>query len=302
MKFVQRIFNKMKPVIFLLGIAFLFSCNGNESKSDAFGNFEAEEVVVSSEANGVLTEFDLEEGAILKKDQQIGFVDTIIPALELQQLRAALQGVTARMTELRRGIEVQQQRLSVLKKEYDRVTSLYENKAIPEQKYDEVAGQYHISLRELEQLRSKKQVFEAELAMNKAQIDAATEKLSRCNIIAPASGTVLQKYAESGEFTGVGKPLFKMANTHELILRAYVAGSQLDDFGIGREVTVIYDKDAGDNHQVQGVVSWVASSAEFTPKIIQTKEERVDLVYAIKVRVANPEGKIKIGMPGEVLF
>ncbi|WP_010661926.1 HlyD family secretion protein [Marinilabilia salmonicolor] len=281
---------------------FLLSCNGGDFLSDAYGNFEAEEVVVSSRAQGTLVQLDINEGDVLEKGVPVGLVDTVLQRLELVQLSASAKGVDARMTQLQRSIDVQTERLAVLKKEYDRVTNLHEQNAIAAQKYDEVAGQYNVALRELEQVKSQRLVLQAERAVTQSRIGAAKEQLIRCRINTPVSGTVLEKYAEQGEFTTVGKPLFKMAGMEELILRVYVSGTQLDDVTIGQEVTVKYDKDADSEHQARGVVSWVASSAEFTPKIIQTKEERVDLVYAVKVRVPNPDGRMKIGMPGEVMF
>jgi HlyD family secretion protein len=291
--------------IFLIsGInAVIFSgCAGNNGNADAYGNFEAEEVVIGSESTGTILRFDVEEGDKIEKGRLAVLIDTIMPQLELEQLIASKESAKARLVQLQKSIDVQEERLSVLKKEADRITSMHKEKAVSTQKFDEVTGQYRIAMKELEQMRSQKPALKAELSAVETKIKAAREKLSRCKIVAPRSGIVLQKYAERGEFTGVGKPLLKMAETNELILRAYISGSQLDDVRIGQEVTVKFDKSKDDEHQRKGVVSWVASSAEFTPKIIQTKEERVDLVYAIKVRVPNPDGRIKIGMPGEVLF
>lgn len=296
----QRHFN----IFFMTGLAafFLFSCNGNNSLSDAYGNFEAEEVVVSSRANGTIIQLNINEGDVLDEGVLVGLVDTVLPRLEMEQLLASAKGVDARITQLQRSIEVQTERLAVLKKEFDRVTNLHKQQAIPTQKYDEVAGQYNVALREMEQVKSQRLVLESEKAMTQSRIDAAKEQLIRCRINTPVAGTILEMYAEQGEFTTAGKPLFKMAGLDELTLRVYVSGSQLDNVTIGQEVTVKFDKDAESEHQTRGVVSWIASSAEFTPKIIQTKEERVDLVYAVKVKVPNPDGKMKIGMPGEIIF
>jgi HlyD family secretion protein len=280
----------------------LFSCNGDNSQSDAYGNFEAEEVVVSARANGALIQLDIEEGDVLDEQVCVGLIDTVLPRLELKQLKASARSVSARLVQLQRGVDVQKERLAVLKKEYDRVTSLHKKSAISTQKYDGVVGQYNIALRELEKVKSQKLVLETERSMTDTKIEVAEEQLAWCRLKSPVAGTVLQKYAEKGEFTTIGKPLFKMAEMRELILRVYVSGSQLDDVKTGQEVTVKYDQDAGSEHLTKGVVAWVAASAEFTPKIIQTKEERVDLVYAVKVRVPNPGGEMKIGMPGEVVF
>jgi HlyD family secretion protein len=280
----------------------LVACNGGNGKSDAYGNFEADEVVVSAENNGVLIDFQVDEGDRLKAGQEVALIDTVLPSLNLQQLNATLSSVEARLVQLQKNIDVQEERLKVLKKEADRVTNLHNENAISSQKFDEVTGQYDIARKELEQIRSQRLALLAEQKLNKAKIAAAKEQLNRCRVAAPITGTVLQKYAEKGEFATVGKPLFKMAETNELILRAYISGSQLDDVKIGQEVTVRFDKNEKSEHETKGRVSWVSSSAEFTPKIIQTKEERVDLVYAIKVIVPNDDGKLKIGMPGEVIL
>ncbi|WP_240509478.1 HlyD family secretion protein [Geofilum rhodophaeum] len=299
--------NKMRqfwmPVcVAVLLLGGMVSCNGNTSPADAFGNFEAEEVVVSARSNGTLVQWALSEGSFLEEGQEVGLVDTVLPHLEAAQLQSAIQGVAARRMQWQRGLELQEERLAVLQKEWERARSLYGEQAISEQVYDEVSGRYQIARREWHQFKAQGQVLEAEKALSQTRWLAAREQVERCRIVAPLSGVVLQSYAENGEFAAVGKPLFKMADTRELILRAYVSGSQLDDLQVGQEVQVRYDKAEDGEHEVRGTVMWIAASAEFTPKIIQTKEERVDLVYAVKIRVPNPEGRIKIGMPGEVVF
>jgi HlyD family secretion protein len=277
-------------------------CNNTDNTSDAYGNFEAEEVIVSSENNGTLLNFSIQEGDVLEAGTQVALIDTTLYALNLKQLRISLEQISASKVQLEKSIDVQEENLRVLKQEVDRVTRLYDENAIPAQKYDEVTGQYAIAQKKLQEIHSRKLSLSAEQAVVNSKIETAKEKLARCRVLTPINGTVLQKYAEKGEFTAVGKPLFKIAHTSELILRTYISGSQLDDVKIGQVVLVKYDKTKSDEYQTKGQITWIASTAEFTPKIIQTKEERVDLVYAIKVRVPNSKGRIKIGMPGEVIF
>lgn len=292
----------MPVCVAVLLLGGMVSCTGNTSPADAFGNFEAEEVVVSARSNGTLVQWALSEGSFLEEGQLVGRIDTVLPHLEAAQLQAGIQGVRAGLEQWKRGMELQEERLTVLQKEWERAQALHREKAISEQHFDEVSGRYQIARREWHQFKAQGKVLEAEETLSQTRWLAAREQVERCRIVAPLSGVVLQSYAERGEFAAVGKPLFKMADTRELIFRAYVSGSQLDELQVGQEVQVRYDKDENGEHEVRGTVMWIAASAEFTPKIIQTKEERVDLVYAVKIRVPNPDGRIKIGMPGEVVF
>lgn len=299
----KHLLSRVLIVSVLLTMAFLFSgCNSTDNRSDAYGNFEADEVIVSAENNGTLLSFSIQEGDVLEAGELVALIDTTMDALNLQQLKASLKRVSASKVQLEKSVDVQVENLRVLEKEVDRVTRLHNENAIPVQRYDEVTGQYAIAQKKLQQIRSQKLSLSAEQVVINIKIETAKEKLARCRVLTPDNGTVLQKYAEKGEFTVVGRPLFKLAETRKLILRAYVSGSQLDDIRIGQKVLVKYDKSETDEHHTEGEIAWIASTAEFTPKIIQTKEERVDLVYAIKVRVPNSGGRIKIGMPGEVVF
>jgi len=293
----------LRYIIAGFGIVVILSgCDGNTDRADAYGNFEADEVVVSSEAAGKIQWFDVEEGDVVEKEKVIALIDTTLPRIELDQLLASKSSAEARLVQLKKSVDVQKERLKVIQKEVNRVTKMFQEKALSAQKFDEITGQFKIAQKELEQMQSQALAIRAEVRVVEARINAAKEKLSRCKMVAPFSGTVLQKYAEAGEVITFGKPILKMANTNEVILRAYVSGSQLDDVQLGQEIEIGFDKEKNSDHRRKGVISWVSPSAEFTPKIIQTKEERVDLVYAIKIRVPNSDGKIKIGMPGEVFF
>jgi len=294
--------NKLISTLFMGVLIFLGACQGNQERSDAYGNFEADEVVVSAETQGPLQNFDSEEGSRVKSGETVALVDTVLLSIDLERALTGRRAAEAGLEQLRKNIDVQKTRLEVLHREVERVSNLYEDEAISTRKYDEVTGEYDVARKELEHLRSRRQGLREEINLAGQKVKAAREKLKRCSVKAPRNGVILQKYAEKGELVTPGKPLFKMAETNELILRAYISGDQLDDVKTGQEVTVKYDRDQQSEHSTTGRVTWISPSAEFTPKIIQTKEERVDLVYAIKVRVPNPEGEMKIGMPGEVVF
>lgn len=295
------IFTSFFSLLFLV-LTLMSGCSTDDGKADAYGNFEADEVIVSSESTGKIDWFGTEEGDKVEVGQLIALVDTTMAHFELEQLIASRASVEARLIQLQKSIEVQKERLKVMEKEVKRVTGMFEEDAVSASKFDEITGQYRIARKELLQIQSQVLALKAEMQVVEAKIYAAQERLARCKVKAPFSGTILQKYAEAGEVVAFGKPLLKMAKTDELILRAYISGVQLDDVTLGQSVRVAFDRDKKNEHQREGKITWISASAEFTPKIIQTKEERVDLVYAIKVKVPNYDGKIKIGMPGEVFF
>jgi len=196
---------------------------------------------------------------------------------------------------------VQQAKLDLVQKELTRVSAMLEDGAVTKQSFDQAEGEFIIAKRQLSQIQAQKEYVRARKKVMLAQINSLNEQIRRCKIVSPIKGSVLQKYSQEGEMTAAGRPLFKVGDLENMILRAYVSGSQLDDVVIGSTVEVLIDKGNDDYHRLEGTVTWVSESAEFTPKIIQTKQERVDLVYAIKIMVLN-DGKLKIGMPGEVVF
>jgi len=289
-------------VTFVLMGIMLPACHNGLVDADAYGNFEAEEVIVSAEGSGRLLQFNIREGEWVKKNQKIGIIDTSMLVLNRRELNASLQAVAARTTQLYKTIDVHKSRLEVLQKEVDRVTKMYEKEAATPRAYDEATGKLEVAQRELQMVQSQQASIQAEEAMVRSKMALLDEQLKRCRVVSPIDGTILQKYSEAGEMVAVGKPLFKVAETGSLILRAYVSGAQLHAVKVGDKVTVRYDGENIAMTETSGTISWVASSAEFTPKIIQTKEERVDLVYAIKIIVPNEKGELKIGMPGEVVF
>jgi HlyD family secretion protein len=282
-------------------ILIISSCSNNDKSADAYGNFESNEVVVGAEESGRLLLFTVNEGDVVKVGDLAGRIDTTMLVIKRQQLQASHAALDARLNQIAKTAMVQKAQLELLQKEEKRSKELAAENAITVQKLDQIEGESRIAQRQLEQIISQTDQVKAEQKVIDAQMSAVDEQIRRCDIVAPVEGTVLQKYCEQGELVVVGKPLFKLADLRNMHLRAYVSGSQLSDIQIGASVTVKFDNGKNGFYETEGSVAWIASSAEFTPKIIQTKEERVDLVYAIKILVQN-NGQIKIGMPGEVVF
>jgi HlyD family secretion protein len=289
--------------IFFIGIAGLFvqSCNILNEVADAYGNFEAQEILVSAEANGIVTEFRLEEGQPLEKGEVIGYVDTSGLTLQKDVLNARRDAVRSRSKNITAETQVLEERKKALLVEKNRVENLLKDGAATTKQLDDILQNIRILEKQIVAIKSQISNMQAELIVIDKQVDQVNDQIGKAQIKAPISGTVLEKYAEKSEMVGVGKPIFKMADLDTLILRVYISGSQLTSIRIGQKVFVYVDQNADEMVELQGTVSWISSQAEFTPKIIQTKEERVNLVYAVKILVNN-DGILKIGMPGEVRF
>ncbi len=290
-----------KTAYLLLIIIGLSSCSGNDDKSDAYGNFEATETIISAEANGKLLAFTIENGQQLKKGEQIGQIDTTVLAIKRKQLLAAKGEVAASTKDILAQINVLKEQKSVLIIEKKRIESLIADSAATGKQYDDIKGRIRVIDRQIESVKVKNSTVLSKLNQVNAQIEEIEELIAKCKIINPVEGTVLQKYAEVYELVMPGKALYKIANLQQMELKVYVTGTQLPNIKIGDKTKVFIDKDADTNTELEGTISWISSSAEFTPKIIQTKEERVKLVYAVKILVKN-NGNLKIGMPGEVVF
>lgn len=283
-----------------IGLA-LISCNNTE-KSDAYGQFEADEITISAEASGTLQQFDVKEGIQLKAGQHVGQVDTVQLSLRKQELEASVKSIRTNIEKLEAQADVYREQLKTAQQELTRFQNLKETKAATQQQIDQAEGQVNMLEKQIASVQVQKQSVYAELETMQARIAQVKDQLGRARIVNPVKGTVLSVFAEPYELVSTGKPLYQIAGLDELTLQVYVSGAQLPEVVLGREVDVLIDKGADTNEQLSGTVSWIASGAEFTPRMIQTKEERVTQVYAVKVRVPNPEGKLKIGMPGEVNF
>ena len=293
--------NMYKLLFLVIVIIVIFGCGNRNNKSDAYGNFEAVEVVVSAQAEGELMQFRPEEGDKLDQAETVGLIDSTILSLQKKQLTAQLKAASANIISQEKRIEAQEENIENLLKQKNRLQTMNREEAVTDQEVDNITTQVTVAQKNLEAARQQKQGLLYQKKALRAQIDQLKDRISRCIINNPIKGTVLEKYIEEHELAATGKPLYKIANLEELILRAYISGAQLPQAKIGQRVEVVVDKDKEHNQSFFGTITWIASEAEFTPKMIQTKEERVSQVYAIKVRVKN-DGTLKIGMPGEVRF
>jgi HlyD family secretion protein len=290
----------MRISILIVIAAFTVSCV-NKEHSDAYGTFEAIDVLVSSEANGRLLKLDISEGDVIEEGTLIGLVDTTDLHLKVLQIEKQKKALDAKISSINSQIRVLQQQLENLNIEKARIESLYKDGAATQQQLDDVNGQHDLLIEQIASTKVGKESVLAEKGALDVQKKQVRESIRKCYIRNPVKGTVLDKYAEAGEVTAFGKPLYKIADLEEIRLRVYISGAQLPDVKLGQQVEVLIDRGEKDYTRLEGKVSWISPEAEFTPKIIQTKEERVNLVYAVKVLVSN-DGSLKIGMPGEVNF
>ncbi len=295
-----------KYILLLLFIAFAAgACEKKTNLADAYGNFEVQELIVSAEANGKILHLNLEEGQTLKAGQLIALVDTLPLHLQKQQLLASIRTISGKTQDAQPQIEVLEEQKVNLLREKKRVEALLADKAATPKQLDDIKGQIEVVDRQIAATQSQTQTLNrgvlGEIAPIREQIKLIDDQIRRCFVYNPIDGTVLLKFAEKSEMTAAGRPLYKIAELSEMELRAYISGAQLPEVKIGQEVEIRIDQGEQDYRSLAGKVSWIASEAEFTPKTIQTKEERVNLVYAIKVKVKN-DGSLKIGMPGEVVL
>ena len=281
----------------LLSIA---ACSNQEEVSDAYGNFEAIEVMVSSETQGRIVDFEPEEGAGIEENQVAVLIDTTQLYLKKIQLESGFSSLGTRIQTLDAQVRASQVQMSNLDREKKRIQKLVVGGAASTKPQDDIEGQIALLEAQILATESQKSSVYAERKTLEVQIRQVEDQIAKCSVRNPVSGLILTKYKEEGEIAAPGQPLYKVANLDELILRAYVSGNQLSSLKIGKEVRVLFDGQDG-MRESSGIVSWISSRAEFTPKIIQTREERVNLVYAQKVKVKN-DGSLKIGMPGEVIF
>ncbi|WP_232233317.1 MULTISPECIES: HlyD family secretion protein [Arenibacter] len=279
-------------------MSILGSCTGNGDKADGYGNFEATEITISAEANGKILFLDAEEGNVLAQNKVVGVIDTVQLSLKRDQLLASKNTIFSKSRNVLSQREVLKEQLKVVQNDRARVENLLQAKAATTKQLDDINGQINIIKEQIKSVETQNSPIINEIKSIEIQIRQIEDQINKSVIQNPVKGTVLVKYAEPNEITAFGKPLYKIANLEDMILRVYISENQLSELKIGQEVSVKID--AGEEMKsYPGVVSWIAESAEFTPKIIQTKEERVNLVYAVKVKVRN-DGSLKIGMPAEM--
>lgn len=270
------------------------------------GTFEATEIIVSAEQTGKLMYFDAEEGVKVAKGEQVGLIDTVQLQLRAMRLGATKEVYASQRPDINKQIAVTKQQLEKAELEVKRYSALVRDNAANRKQLDDAESSVRVLRRQLDAQLS--QLSNTTGSLNR-QMDAAeierwqvVDQLRKCRITSPIGGTVLEKYAEAGEYAVPGKPLFKIADVNDMTLRTYVTAPQLTSLKIGQQVKVYADIGEDGNHEYKGVIEWISDKAEFTPKTIQTRDERANLVYAVKVKVKNTDGLLKIGMYGEADF
>jgi HlyD family secretion protein len=291
----------MKKLAIISAMVFLTACSGKNNKSDAYGNFEADEVIISSEVSGKLISFTLEEGNVIDSGKQIGLVDTTDLQLKKEQLMAQKNAISSKSGNIASQIEVQQQQKKNLLIDKARIEKLLKDGAATKKQLDDVNGGINLVDKQILSIQTQNSSVVNEILGLDKQIAQIEQNIRKSHLTNPVKGTVLDKYMQQNELVTPGKSLYKIADLSTIYLRVYVSESQLSAVKLGAKTEVLIDKGKDDFSKYEGIVTWVSSTAEFTPKIIQTKEERVNLVYAVKVKVKN-DGALKIGMPGEVNF
>lgn len=289
--------------MWVLLVIFMAACGKKQGDFDASGTFEATEVLVSSEAAGKILDFRVEEGMLLQAGQVVGQVDSVQLYLKRMQLLASVKATESRRSDIAKQIAATGQQITTARREKERYENLVELKAANVKQLDDINAQIALLDKQLVAQKStlengNRSVTEESSALE-IQVAQLEDQLRKCRISSPISGTVLTKYAELGELAAVGKPLFKIADVENMFLRAYVVSTQLSKLKLGQQVTVMADYGTDDKREYKGRVSWISDKAEFTPKTIQTQDERANLVYAVKIAVKN-DGYMKIGMYGEM--
>ncbi|HBS86765.1 MAG: hypothetical protein A2W91_12105 [Bacteroidetes bacterium GWF2_38_335] len=278
-----------------------WACSESDSESDAYGNFEAKETIISAEVSGKVLNFSVEEGSVLKKGETVGLIDTIQLSLKKEQLIAQKKAVSSRTDNIFAQIRVLDEQNDKLVFEKQRIEKLLKDGAATQKQLDDIESQIKVNQKQIASIQAQNSPVINEQKVYDVQIKQIEDQIARSIIVNPVNGSVLEKYCEPFEMTSAGKALYKIADLTKVELRVYVSGDQLSEIKPGKEVDVLYDSGKGELTTVKGTVSWISSQAEFTPKIIQTREERVNLVYAVKIIVEN-DGSIKFGMPGEIKF
>jgi len=288
-------------ILILFALAWFSSCSNRNNMSDAYGNFEAVQVTVSAESAGRILSLKLEEGSQPDSGVVVALIDTTDLYLKKLQLQAQKKAISVRSSTVISQIEVQQQQKSNLLVEKNRVTKLIAVNAATQKQLDDINGALELVDKQVASILSQNAGIKEEMEVIERQIAQVNESISKCYIINPVKGTVLSKFAEAGEIAAPGRALYKIADLSVMELKVYISGTQLPIVKQNQLVDVLIDADKNNNRKLSGTVSWISPKAEFTPKIIQTKDERVNLVYAVKIRVAN-DGSLKIAMPAEVNF
>ncbi|MDW3209647.1 MAG: HlyD family efflux transporter periplasmic adaptor subunit [Reichenbachiella sp.] len=289
----------------LIGIFYLTSCADGGHEFDATGTFEADETVISAEASGKILSFKIDEGQQLSRNQYVGYVDTTQLSLSKAQLKAQVRAVLSRKPDISSQLAALNEQLKAAKKEKERIENLLKSDAATPKQLDDVEAQINLINGNIRGLRTSlvnnTNSLDQEIGPLEAQVLQVDDLIIKSKIINPIQGTVLSVYAEPYEQVGAGQPLYRIADLNELTLKVYISGDQFSQVKLNEKVSVFTDDGSGGYRETSGTIYWISEKAEFTPKSVQTKNERANKVYAVKVRVKN-DGSYKIGMYGEVTF
>jgi HlyD family secretion protein len=292
----------MKTSILLIIPAFLIAgCQNKIDKADAYGNFESTEVIVSAETNGRILQLDPTEGTQLEKGTKIAQIDTTLFHLQKEEINAGMRSIRTKLTSINAQNEILNQQIANLNVNISRIGKMIKDDAATQKQLDDLTGQVAVLQKQISANNTQKESVSAELTVSDSRKMTLIEQIKRSSILSPLSGTVIEKYAEAGEITAAGKPVVKVSDLSVMRLKVYVSGAQLGSIKIRQQCTVRIDNGKKGYTSFTGTVRYISDKAEFTPKIIQTKEERVSLVYAVNIDVKN-DGTLKSGMPGEAKF
>jgi HlyD family secretion protein len=285
----------------IIAIILVAGCKNKTDQADAFGNFEATEIIVSAETSGRIVSFTAKEGMEIVKGEEIALTDTTLFHLQKAEIDAGMKSVRSRLGSINAQNDILEQQITNLKINITRIENMLKDDAATKKQYDDLTGQVSVLLKQIAANNTQKSSIAAELSVYESKKATLNEQVKRSSVRSPLSGTIIEKYSEEGEITGTGKPLVKIADLSVMKLKVYVSGAQLGSIKIGQQCTVRTDDGKKGYTSFTGKISYISGKAEFTPKIIQTKEERVTLVYAVNIEVKN-DGTMKSGMPGEAKF
>jgi len=287
--------------IIIISALSLWSCKNNADQADAYGNFEASDLVISSETSGRILVFDAEEGAQIETGSVIAVIDTTLLHLQEAEMNAGMRSIRTRISSIDAQNNILQQQIENLRVNISRTERMLKDGAATQKQLDDLQGQESVMDKQILANDTQKSSVIAELSLYESKKATLREQINRSTVKSPRKATIIQKYSEAGEITTAGKALAKLADLSVMKLKVYVSGAQIGNIKLRQQCTIRTDKGKKEYSSLSGTISFVSEKAEFTPKIIQTKDERVTLVYAVKIDVVN-DGTLKAGMPGEAIF
>lgn len=292
----------MKTIsLIIIAAVILAGCKTGADEADAYGNFEATEVIVSSETSGRILRFDVTEGTETEKGTEVALIDTTLFHLQKAEIDAGMKSVRTRISSINAQKDILSQQIVNLNVNISRIENMLKDDAATKKQYDDLTGQVAVLEKQIAANNTQKASIASELLVYESKKATLNEQVTRSSVKSPLKGTIIEKYSEAGELTAAGRPLVKIADLSVIKLKVYVSGAQLGSIKVGKQCTVRIDDGKKGYSSFTGTISYISGKAEFTPKIIQTKEERVTLVYAITIDVKN-DGTMKSGMPGEAIF